>query len=330
MPTLWFSYSMLAHQTFDTPEPGNSPYTISYHVGRMLRQRAAEHGYTFRYVNLDDPAHYTIGPDDIVIGHPWYTRNGFIEHAFAQPCKAKIVVQPYADFMVGEDAIDLLHALWQAADALLLITGPYWWGTMPATPYADYQAKATRLDMAVNADKHPMLKRWWGKPGKRAVLLLGHDMHFKGLDASAELARVAGFKVGHYGSATHEMFRHVPQATLHGGKAFDTPTIQQIVDTYDLFITMGRHDPNPTTLLETACWGLVGACTPQSGYWPEQPFAELRHGDMAFNLEQIDWLQHASDYDLRQRAATVRQYVEDCHSWQRFTDTVWGVVRRFV
>ncbi len=47
MPTLYFSYS-LPGGSLDIQEPLNSPYSISWHVGRMLREKAAERGYDFQ------------------------------------------------------------------------------------------------------------------------------------------------------------------------------------------------------------------------------------------------------------------------------------------
>ncbi len=72
MRKLYFSYSLMAHQSLDGAEPRSAPYSISWNVGRFLRDRAQECGYAFEYVNLDDATPREFDATDIVIGHLWH------------------------------------------------------------------------------------------------------------------------------------------------------------------------------------------------------------------------------------------------------------------
>lgn len=328
--TIWFSYSQREADSFDGDEPLRSPYHHTYHIGRMLRQKAQERGWGFEYRNLNDTEPVTIGPDDIVIGHPWFDGNTFIEQAFNQECRAKFVLQPYTERMVGPEAEPLLHQMWTQADHLFLNTGPFWFDTMSDSPYAQYKDKATRLDNQVNPALHPYSKRSWGEPGKRGILAIGYSNMIKGLDKVEELARVAGLRLLHLGTVEDGFFDNVPQCTSMPGMEFTARNISWICDNYDAFISMARFDANPTSLLETACWGLLGCCTKQSGYWPNEPFIELRLDDLAFNLDMIDWIQRAPAAELQARAETIRTRVIEQHPIEARLAKIWDKMAEFI
>ena len=332
MTTLWYSYSLRPDLTLDSPEPLQAPYTISWHYGRYLRQQAQALGWDFRYVNLDDTQGYTIGAEDIVIGHPWFTdENTFIQQAFRQSARLKLIVQPFTTLMVGDEALPTLHHLWDTANHLFLITGEYWWDLMDSSDYARYKAKATRLDNIVNPVLHPHSKTQWHKEGKRAALAIGYGGYgaeIKGIDKVAELARIAGFKVVHLGTLKKPLFEHVPQAHTGTGMEFTPDNIAWVCNEVDFFISMGRYDANPTTLLETACWGLLPCCTPTSGYYPDEPFIGLSLEDIGHNLDMLQWIQYAPAAELADCAAEIRERVIAQHNpllqcatlWQKIED----------
>jgi hypothetical protein len=265
----------------------------------------------------------------VVIGHSWYPE-GFLTNAFKQECRAKFLLQPYQHDIVGRNESWWIRKLADAADHLLFITGQYWFDTMSDGLYGDWKEKSTRLDMAINPALHPHSKVTWGKPGKRKALAIGADIHYKGLDMIADLARCAGFHLGYYGSAPYQKFIHVPQFSHYGGVDF-TPDVQaQISNEYDFFISLARGDANPTTLLETALWGLLPMCNQESGYWPGEPFVELRKDDMLFNLCQLELLQAMPEYKLNENVERIRRQVIQQHTWARFNETVWAEVEKYL
>lgn len=328
-PKIWFSYS-LGNYTLDSDEPNRSPYARAWHLGRLLREKADERGYGFEYRSLDDTTPVTIGKDDIVVGHGWFNDDSFMQQALKQECRFKACIQPFTHHMVGDEALPVLHDMWERADWLFLVTGAYWFDTMETTPFSKYKVKATRLDNSVNASLHPYKKTRWNPPGKRAAMCVGYDNPVKGLDKVAELARVTGLRVGHFGNCSPSIFEHVPQATLHGGLLFDTPAIEWICGEYDFCICLPRFDANPTVLNETACWGLIGMCSNEAGYWADQPFVELRGDDMAFNWETIERFQYMSEYDLAELSRKQRAIQEREYTWQAMIDKVWGKVVEYL
>lgn len=237
--------------------------------------------------------------------------------------RAKFILQPYTAHMVSEGDVERNRAIFAKADHLFLITGQYHWDTMPDSPYADWQERATRVDMAVDPAMHPHSKRTWNKAGKRGFLAIGVDRPYKGLDKVAELARISGIRLGYFGDPKTHVFDDVPNLIKYGGTDFTPQIMRKICDEYDFFITMGRYDANPTTLLEAACWGLIPLCTKESGYWPRQPFDELRLDDMAFNWEQVECWQNANETDLWRISQALRAKVAAHYTWERFCTSIW-------
>lgn len=327
MKTFWFSYSTI--HGLDAPQPPNSPYSVTWNVGNYIRQQVTERGYQFRYVNLDDNSHYDIGEDDVILAHAWHP-SGFLTNTLDRKVKARFLIQPYQHDIVGVNESGWIRNIVDQCDHCFFITGRYWFDTMSGGLYGDWKAKSTRLDMAVDSRLHPLSKTRWNPAGKRAFLAIGADIPYKGLAMIAELARVGGFKLGYYGNAPYERFQHVPQMKHNSGRDF-TPDVQALIaNEYDCFLSLAKGDANPTVLLETACWGMLPMCNEQSGYHPNDPFMELRKGDTLFNLAQIDYIQTAPEYELRQRAAAIRERVVREHSWSIFVDKVWSEVEKWL
>jgi hypothetical protein len=117
---------------------------------------------------------------------------------------------------------------------------------------------------------------------------------------------------------------------MHGGTHFTPENVAWIVKDYDFFISMGRFDANPTTLYETAAWGIIGACTTGSGSWANEPFWELRNDDLLFNLDQVDTWQHMESAELQARSTAMRHRMVQEHQWQPWLDRVWEQIEQWL
>lgn len=327
MPTLWFSYSTV--HGLDAPEPPNSPYSLTWNVGRFLRDKALALGYQFRYINLDDTSEPIIWKNDIVIGHTWWP-NGFMSHALKSTARLKFILQPYSHEMIGPNERPWLRGLVDHADHCFWVTGPYWYDTMQDGPFGDWKVKSTRLDMAINPALHPHSKTHWNPPGKRKFLAIGVDAPCKGLDLIADLARQGGFHLGYFGNAPFDRFAHVPQLTMYGGREF-TPEVQRaIANEYDFFISLARADANPTTLLETASWGMLPMCNQESGYLYEDPFPGLRIDGPLLNLHQIDQYQNETEWYLKNRVTKIQHEIAERHTWPIFCQKLWAEIEKWL
>ncbi len=329
MPTLYFSYS-LPGGSLDINEPISSPYTISYHVGHMLRARAEQFGYDFRFVNLDDETPQTFDVCDVCVGHVWDTPNSFMQQALRANVRAKIVLQPYSHKMVSDGDILRYIDLFSKADELLFVTGEYWHSTMLQSPFESLFDRVTRLDMAVNTESHPFKKQTWNKKGERSICVIGHDTPTKGYKNVAELARVAGVRLGHFGSPSEGTFDHVPCMILHGGMTFTPENIAALCQNYDACLALPLADACPTVLLEAAAWGLRIYTAKESGYLPDRPFNELRKDNLAFNVNAMRDFQTMDEYELKRDSLRVRQIIEREYTFKIMCDAIWQKVETYL
>lgn len=327
MATLWFSYSQ-GNTSLDGDEPLSSPYTIYWNVGNYLKQKAHELGYEFVYVNLDDTTPQTFSPNDIAIGHTWFS-GGFMHQALDAGIKA-FILQPYTHQMVSPGDVETVIALYSKATHIFAICGDYWFDTIEQSPYGTLKSNMTRLDMAINTVRHPRLKTHWNKPGKRAVCVIGNDTPTKGFKHVAELAIAAGFRLGHFGSAAPGTFDHVPSMTYHGGYTFTPAVIEMICQQYDALLCMPIADANPTVLLEAASWGLMVYCSRTAGYLPHKPFFPLEVGNMPINVAQMRTFQEMDEYALQRISEGTRKQIEREYTWDKFTKTLWDKVQEYL
>lgn len=318
---VWFSYSLPDGIMLDSAESRNAPYTISYHAGRYLRERAKERGWDFEFVGLEQDAE-RVTSDDIIVGHPWFP-GGFMIDAIQEIPQHVFILQPYTRNFVAPTEVEWVRDYLDAATQVFFITGRYWFDGIADSPYADFLPKMTRLDMAVNGLVHPYLKHSWNLPGKRAALCIGNDTPAQNWAEVAELARTTGLKLGYCGNADPDIFRHVSNFKHFGGTEFDERTIAYLCKEYDALICLHRESANPTVLLEAAAWGLIPYCTETSGYYANEPFMELRLGDLAFNWSQIERLQTAAEPFLRVQSEATRRLIEQQYNWDIFCKTLW-------
>lgn len=323
MPTLYFAYA--GPVDLDGDAPRAAPWTITFYAGRYLRERAADMGYAFRLLDMTDDTPLALDRQDIIIGHPWWGKpNTPMHQAWGKDIRAIIHMHPFTP-IVTTDKAEFRRQM-DAAHWRLLITGPLWWDRTASSEWAEYRLRSTRLDMAVDADRHPFVKTTYSPPGKRRALVIGHDAEYKGNDRIARLARLTGIELGHVGTVSHDIFDSVPHVRRHGPMHLTPDRIAYLCREYDFFISMGRWDANPTTLLETAAWGLIGFSTPGSGYYANEPFIGLRDDDDIYNMRQIATWQNKPVAELQRHAQRVRSEVEQCYHWQRFTNALWGGV----
>ncbi len=162
------------------------------------------------------------------------------------------------------------------------------------------------------------------------MCVIGNDTPTKGFRHVAELARVAGVRLGHFGSARPDTFDHVPCMTLHGGMLFTPDNIVKLCDNYDALVALPDFDANPTVLLEAAAWGLTVFCCREAGYLPDQPFHELRKDDMRFNVAQMRAFQQRSEYDLVKDSRIRRYVIERDYTFAKMCRQIEETVKRYL
>ncbi len=303
------------------PDDGRiqSPYCITRNLYHYLRTKA-----DVAYYRWDDTCDVKVEPDDIFVGHPHYDPNTVVQKFFrsGQKCQLRCTIHP---FHTGRPE-DNMPFDWisQQADKIFSICGPYWYDTAQDTCFASWKPKMIRLDMAVDSQIFPFLRTNFHDPGKRRLVYLGSSMPQKNLGYMTQImAAMPDIRLDWYGGDGGHPLARLPNVNTVGWVVLDRGLASKIVNECDIMINTSHSDANPTTLLEARAWGIITACTPQSGYYNDPFFTELDLGSLEKSVLAIRNLLNAPTVDLVERAKASRREIETKYTWTNFCQTVW-------
>lgn len=304
-----------------------SPYCITRNLYNYLVKRTE-----VVYNTWDSRSVPEFLPNDILIGHPHYDTNTFMQQVFRKnlQCKARCTIHPLHTARVNDNMpFDFMS---KKADKIFSICGPYWYDTIENTPFAHWKPKIVRLDMAVDGKQFPFLRKKFNDRGKRRLVYIGSAMPQKNLGYMRDLMQqLPDVELDWYGGDSNHPLAKLPNVRAFGWLTLDKNVAQKIVDECDIMINTSMSDANPTTLLETRAWGMITACTPQSGYYNDPFFTELSLGDLKTSRQAIRHLIHdVESDDLMDRAIKSRQEIESKYTWENFCETVWQGLQEYI
>ena len=219
----------------------------------------------------------------------------------------------------------------RAVDKIFSICGPYWYDTIDQTKFAHWKPKITRLDMAVDGKHFPYLRKKFNPIGHRKLVYIGSNLPMKNVGYIYEIMRhMNDVKLHWYGGDPSHPLAKLPNVKVTGWVQLNRDTAQRIVDECDIFINVSTSDANPTTLLESMAWGMITACSKQSGYWKDPLFTELFTDDVQATIKALRQLLNAPEEELLKRAQVGRKEIETKYTWDRFCSTVWNELEPYV
>lgn len=303
-------------------KPIRAPHSISYNLLHALK----EHGQV-RYYSLYEERTIKLRESDILIGvpaqepgtMPWQAPN---EHTImtrtlrANPGhKNSYIIMPYSNephFVRWADELVRTHG-----QKLLLLAGKIWFDRWNESPWSNFPIeKKVRLDMGIDAEDYPTVKRRFNPKGKRGYLYIGHTSWYKNI---SQLEKIAAAMPQHH-------FGHVGLGRIKGWEQIadfadlDTHFMSKLADRYDCFVNVSS-DAQVTTVLEQMCFGFFVACTPESGYdYPS--LMPLSMTDTVHNVQQLTAFQDTDESVLLQTTAANRHIAETNHTWKQFSDAV--------
>lgn len=298
-----------------------SPYCITKALHRYLSERA-EVTYS-TWDSFDIP---TGDPDAIFVGHPHYDTNTIVQKVLRDDnikFRAKCTIHP---FHTGRPEDNMpFDDLAQKADKIFSICGPYWYDTAQNTCFASWKPKMVRLDMAVDSHVFPYLRTSFNEPGNRRLVYIGSSMPQKNLGYMVKIMQSMPDVTLHwYGGDGGHPLAKLPNVKTVGWITLDRTTAEDIIKNCDIFINTSHSDANPTTLLESRAWGIITACTKESGYYNDPFFTELYLDDLQKSIQAIRGLLNTPSSELLQRAKASRQEIETRYTWDNFCEKVWS------
>lgn len=302
-----------------------APYTITRRLYDAFTSLAEVVYYDWCHCGPFQP----VDRNDVIVGHPNYPDNTATRQLFQSACRARLLIFP---FHHGMPEINFpFDDLVRQADAVLSITGPYWYDTIEQTRFASWKPKITRLDMAIDMANFPVIKTSFSNRGSRSFFYVGADRPEKGLSVLKAIFEGTLHILHLYGmiDGSNQLAR-LPNVHLHGWADMCDGFRRDLAATADCLVHGGISDANPTTLLEAASMGFAVACTPQSGYWPDQPFYSLNAADIDGSRAFLDYMQWVPEETLRLRVEQVRATIAANHNWDVFISKAVETVKRFL
>lgn len=307
--------------------PVQSPYENTRNIYLSLSRIAP----TLLY-HLTERVHCNCEPDDVFLGHPYFPyiekQYGVTEIAFTEkvrPRRRALITPLHCNLSVRTDHINReflndIDRMMPQADILFGIMGEYWWDQWDSSPYRHWKSKMVRLDMAVDCQRYPQVKKSFNLPGQRGYMFIGNSSDLrKGTDYMSQIMNALGdCPKGWIGSGPEilGMERIAEHCQLTPG------FMAEVGRRYDFFITTAIADPNPTTILESMAWGFPVLCTPQSGYYETSYLKNVYLDDMNKTLNILNDYQFMPVRQLSHIAGEARRIVEEKYTWKIFTNKI--------
>lgn len=204
---------------------------------------------------------------------------------------------------------------------LALLGGKIWFDNWDQSLWKDYMIKSkVRLDMGINATSYSVVKKKFNPKGKRGFFYVGSALWYKNIPQLEKIAeQMSEYTFGYVGGGPIKGWKQIASFA-----DLDEGFMSKISEKYDFFVNVSR-DAQVTTVLEQMCFGMVVACTPESGYVCPS-LVSLTTDDTSYNVEMLKKLQDMDENELLEIAKKNREFVIQHHPWKQFTDAVLTLV----
>ena len=289
-------------------------------IGRNVGQRLRDSFEVFQY-NWNDIGVIHPGADDILIGHPhpapWTI---FRRSARVKGWKRILMISPYDS---DGNQVAYLESVLPHCDQYLAITGNYWFSGVQNSGFSHWLPKMIHVDLAVDRNDFPLVKKIFNPPGQRRFVYIGHTGLSKNTAYLSKIARlIPDIEIAWIGSG-----RVIHGLVSLGFMDFSTEMARQLISSYDFMITVGDKDANPATILETMAWGLIPICTPQSGYVNYPGIVNIPLGDAEEVAKILYQLQGMPETQLLEMQAANLEMLDRHFNWDRLAGQVIRAIR---
>ncbi len=295
----------------------SAPDAIGRELGRRLETR-----YKVIYHDWSERDAIVPEPGDVLLGHPHPDPNTVFRLSVQlEGWQRRLMMSPFNHGDLRQVAF--VDPILPDCDLYLAITGPYWFGTLDDSRCSHWRPKIIHLDLAIDRHDYPPLKTFFGAPGKRRVVYIGHTYTYKNTPYLSEIAAlVPEVDFAWIGSGTQA----IRGLTALGQIDFDSQAGKDLVAQFDFLLTVGKADANPTTILEAMAWGLIPICTPSSGYEGIPSIPNVPVDDAATAAAIVRRLLHVDDSDLVAMQSENWRLLDEQYTWDRFADQVVAAI----
>lgn len=305
--------------------PIRAPHSIAYHLLQALKKKNK-----VRFYSLFEHTVARLRENDIFIGHPAPLGGfSFVGAATDDPLSVTSrTVREYPTnhtFLIMPYNHDQLYVSWarellrHPIAGLILVGGDIWqkdWDKK--SPFRDLPiSRRINVNMGIDPSDYPLVKKSFNLPGRRKYLYIGHSSWVKNTKELENIASaLPNFQGGHIGGGNVRGWKKLADFV-----ALTPEFMSKIALEYDIFVNVSTADAQATTILEQMCFGLVVACTPESGY-NHASLVKLSTNDTVRNVSVLQELQQAPEAKLLSLSRENRLVAIREHSWEKFCDRV--------
>ncbi len=295
----------------------STPDSIGRELGRRLeaRYRVVYHQWSERDAIRPEPG-------DVLLGHPNPDPNTVFRRSVRLGgWHRRLMMAPFNHGDIRQVAFE--DRVVPHCDLVLAITGPYWFRTVAQSRCSHWRPKMIHLDLAIDRRDFPPVKTSFEAAGKRRVLYVGHTHRYKNTPYLSKIASlVPEAEFAWIGEGTRAIRGLKPLGPVE----FDTQAGRDLVAEFDLMLTVGSADANPTTILEAMAWGLIPVCTPTSGYGDIPSIPNVPLDDAPAAAAILRRLLSADASELAAMQAENWRLLDEHYNWDRFAGQVVAAI----
>jgi hypothetical protein len=297
----------IVHLVYPHGERISTPDAIGREVGSRL-----EAFYEVRYHDWDSSERIAPAPGEVLLGHPSSEWSTCFRRSMRDPRWAKVLMLcPYAP---DPRQVAFLDPIVRRADGYLAITGKRWFDRMSDSDFAHWRPKMVHIDLAVDRDDFPFVKRSFGVAGERRFAYIGHTGWWKNTQYLTRIAQcMPEVEFSWFGTSSESIPGLVPRGVVNFA---ESDGLAQIAD-HDFMVTVGTCDANPTTILEAMAWGLIPVCTPESGYEGFRSIVNIPGNDVAGAVAVLQGLNWTSEERLHNLQEENLALLQTHFNWDR-------------
>jgi glycosyltransferase involved in cell wall biosynthesis len=294
----------------------SAPDSIGRHLGQRL-----EAWYEVAYHDWHERGVIKPEPGDVLLGHPHPAQGTIFRRSARERGWARVLMMAPYNHDLRQVAFE--DSVIRDCDLFLAITGPYWFGSVAASPCAHWRPKMIHLDLAVDRSEFSALAREFRPAGERTFAYIGGTAAVKNTRYLTALARrMPGVRFAWIGTGE----RKIDGLEPFGQVDFSTAEGRAIVAQFDFLVTLGKADANPTTILESMSWGLLPVCTPQSGYAGIPTITNVPLDDPDEAAAVLARLNTLPEQRLLAMQAENWRLLDQHYNWERFADQVIAAI----
>mgnify|MGYP007100061405 CR=1 FL=1 len=235
--------------------------------------------------------------DDIILGHPHNNDNMIFNKSYLN-FKHRYAIMPFNNSEPG-----LYSRIAKNCDKFFGICGKPWHDKLHKI------SNAVRLDIAIDHDKFPRIKKDFNPPGRRKAIYIGCGLPCKNPEFLGQIAQ-------------RVELTHVGHDTIRGanniGYVQDIRSIFSFIAEHDFVIAASRYDANPTYVLECMSLGLIPICNEESGY-PREDCIRILLDDIKIFEITMRQMQMRDDLKKLQDYFCMKAKF---YTWERFNSTI--------